>query len=74
MRSPQLILVNLHDLALQFEALLGEEFEIADVVCRVLICVIVSELSWKEEYKAFSKTTAVLKPAFTVYSFMYELK
>ena len=49
--------MDLHDLALQFEALLGEELEVADVVSWMLICIIVPELSWNKVHTPFRLTT-----------------
>lgn len=59
--SPQLILVDLHDLALQFEALFGKQFEVADVVSRVLVYIVVAEFSYKPANKSFRMSTTPIK-------------
>lgn len=45
---PELILVNFHNLPLQFEGLFREQLEVTDVVWWVLLWVIIPQLSYKE--------------------------
>lgn len=47
--SPELVLVRLHDLALQFEGLFGKQLEVSDVVGGMLLRVVVPEFSWRQQ-------------------------
>ena len=41
LKVPELILVYLYDLPLQFQGLFGEKFEVADIVRRVFVWVVI---------------------------------